>query len=72
MTCANLATEEACFEVDAGTIVIEKYCDVCAVKVLQWREVTDNWDLGAKLAPTSPIQKQSMYIVRRSSSSYEH
>jgi hypothetical protein len=35
MTCANLATEEACFEVDAGTIVIEKYCDVCAVKVLQ-------------------------------------
>lgn len=34
ITCENLATQEACFDVDQVTI-IEKYCDKCAMKVLR-------------------------------------
>ena len=33
VTCANLATQEAYFDVGGGVIVIEKYCGACAVKV---------------------------------------
>lgn len=33
VTCANLATQEAYFDVGGGVIVIEKYCDACAAKV---------------------------------------
>jgi hypothetical protein len=30
ITCGNIATIEALFDVGEGVIVIEKYCDVCA------------------------------------------
>jgi len=33
ITCANLATQEACFDVGENISVIEKYCDKCAMKV---------------------------------------
>jgi hypothetical protein len=30
LTCGNIATTEALFDVGGGVIVIEKYCDTCA------------------------------------------
>lgn len=35
ITCANLATQEACFDVGEGVTVMEKYCDLCAKKVMR-------------------------------------
>ena len=32
ITCGNKATQEALFTVGNGVMVIEKYCDTCAVK----------------------------------------
>jgi hypothetical protein len=34
ITCGNKATQEALFTVGDGVILIEKYCDTCAVKVV--------------------------------------
>ena len=31
--CANIATQEALFEVDGGVTLIEKYCDNCIKNV---------------------------------------
>jgi hypothetical protein len=33
VTCGNVATMEALFDVGEGVIVIEKYCDICAKQV---------------------------------------
>ncbi|HEY7572385.1 MAG TPA: hypothetical protein VH796_13540 [Nitrososphaeraceae archaeon] len=33
VTCGNIATTEALFDVGEGIIVIEKYCDICAKQV---------------------------------------
>jgi hypothetical protein len=35
ITCENLATQEACFDVGQQVTIIEKYCDKCAKKVLR-------------------------------------
>jgi len=35
ITCENLATQEACFDVGENVTIIEKYCDKCAMKVLR-------------------------------------
>jgi hypothetical protein len=34
-TCGNQATQDACFDVGEGVSVIEKYCYVCARKVMR-------------------------------------
>jgi hypothetical protein len=33
VTCGNVATMEALFDVGEGVTVIEKYCDICAKQV---------------------------------------
>ncbi len=33
ITCGNIATTEALFDVGEGVIVIEKYCNICAKQV---------------------------------------
>jgi ribosomal protein L33 len=33
ITCGNIATTEALFNVGEGVIIIEKYCDICAKQV---------------------------------------
>lgn len=33
ITCGNIATTEALFDVGGGVSVIEKYCDMCAKQV---------------------------------------
>jgi hypothetical protein len=35
ITCENLATQEAYFDVGENVTIIEKYCDKCAMKVLR-------------------------------------
>ena len=35
VTCANLATQEACFDVGDNVTSVEKYCDACAMTVLR-------------------------------------
>jgi hypothetical protein len=35
ISCANLATQEACFDVGENVTIVEKYCDMCAMKVLR-------------------------------------
>lgn len=32
--CANIAAQKACFDTGDGVIMIEKYCDECAKKVM--------------------------------------
>ena len=33
VTCGNMATQEALFNVGDGIILVEKYCDLCAKNV---------------------------------------
>jgi hypothetical protein len=33
VSCGNLATVEALFSVGDGVILIERYCDVCSMKI---------------------------------------
>jgi hypothetical protein len=34
VTCGNIATQEAFFNIGEGAILIERYCDVCSKKEL--------------------------------------
>ena len=36
VTCGNLATQEAFFNVGDGAILIERYCDICADKEIPY------------------------------------